>query len=128
MKGGLSLLTSAYYRAIRTNAVNGDINEESLDQSVYQPGAAERAALAAAGYGSVPSSGHARRRIEPLEDVIAVERPGASAGLDGVAVLEGGPVVASGKRDIRGTYKRLAWHADAFRATTSGRGMWPATR
>ena len=47
----------AYFRYIRTNAFNGDINEISLDQSVYQPSAAERAALAAAGYTGVPASG-----------------------------------------------------------------------
>ena len=46
-----------YYRAIRTATFNGDINENSLDQSVYQPGAAERAALAAAGYNGFPTSG-----------------------------------------------------------------------
>ncbi|MCM3881123.1 MAG: TonB-dependent receptor, partial [Vicinamibacterales bacterium] len=53
----LSLLANAYYRDIRTNAVNGDINEESLDQSVYQPNAAEQAALRAAGYTGFPTSG-----------------------------------------------------------------------
>ena len=52
-----SLQANAYYRDLRTSTLNGDINEESLDQSVYQPGAAERAALAAAGYGNVPASG-----------------------------------------------------------------------
>jgi outer membrane receptor protein involved in Fe transport len=52
-----SLEATAYYRHIRSGTFNGDINEESLDQSMYQPGVAERAALAAAGYGSVPSSG-----------------------------------------------------------------------
>lgn len=46
-----------FFRDIRTKTLNGDINEESLDQSMYQPGAAERAALAAAGYGAVPASG-----------------------------------------------------------------------
>lgn len=40
-----------------TRTLNGDINEESLDQAVYQPNAAERAALAAAGYTGFPSSG-----------------------------------------------------------------------
>ena len=54
---GLSLLANAYYRGLRTSTLNGDINEDSLDQSLYQPGAAERAALAAAGYGSIPASG-----------------------------------------------------------------------
>jgi hypothetical protein len=48
---------NAYYRDIRTHTLNGDINEDSLDQSLYQPNAAERAALAAAGYTGVPTSG-----------------------------------------------------------------------
>jgi len=48
---------NAYYRQIDTTTLNGDINEDSLDQAVYQPGAAERAALAAAGYTGVPLSG-----------------------------------------------------------------------
>jgi outer membrane receptor protein involved in Fe transport len=48
---------NVYYRYIRTNTFNGDINEDSLDQSVYQPSAAERAALAAAGYTGFPASG-----------------------------------------------------------------------
>ena len=53
----LSLLANAYYRDIRTDTVNGDINEESLDQAVYQPNAAEQAALRAAGYTGFPTSG-----------------------------------------------------------------------
>ncbi len=48
---------NTYYRYISTRTFNGDINEEALDQSLYQPGAAERAALAAAGYTGVPTSG-----------------------------------------------------------------------
>lgn len=47
----------AYFRYIRTNTLNGDINEDSLDQAVYQPNAAERAALAAAGYTGFPLAG-----------------------------------------------------------------------
>jgi len=53
----LVLSGNGYYRRVRTRTLNGDINEESLDQALYQPGAAERAALAAAGYTSVPASG-----------------------------------------------------------------------
>lgn len=48
---------NAYYRKIKTTTYNGDINEGSLDQSVYQPSAGERAALAAAGYSGFPTSG-----------------------------------------------------------------------
>lgn len=53
----LSVSGNAYYRYISTNTFNGDINEESLDQALYQPNAAERAALAAAGYTGFPTSG-----------------------------------------------------------------------
>jgi outer membrane receptor protein involved in Fe transport len=48
---------NAYFRYVRTRTLNGDINEDSLDQSVYQPDAAERAALAAAGYTGFPAAG-----------------------------------------------------------------------
>jgi len=48
---------NAYYRKIKTRTFNGDLNDESLDQAVYQPNATERAALAAAGYTGFPTSG-----------------------------------------------------------------------
>lgn len=48
---------NVYYRHIRTNTLNGDINEDALEESVYQPSAAERAALLAAGFTNVPISG-----------------------------------------------------------------------
>ena len=53
----LTFSGNIYYRYIRTNAFNGDLNEDSLDQPVYQPSAAERAALAAAGYSGFPTAG-----------------------------------------------------------------------
>ena len=46
-----------YFRNIHSSVFNGDINEGSLDQSVYQPSAADRTALAAAGYSGFPLSG-----------------------------------------------------------------------
>lgn len=53
----LTFSGNAYYRYIRTNTLNGDINEDSLNQAVYQPSAAERTALAAAGYTGFPAAG-----------------------------------------------------------------------
>ena len=53
----LQLSGNAWYRTIRTATLNGDINDDALDQSVYQPSAAERAALAAAGYSGFPAGG-----------------------------------------------------------------------
>ncbi|HEV2199583.1 MAG TPA: TonB-dependent receptor [Bryobacteraceae bacterium] len=48
---------NAFYRYIRANTINADLNENSFDQSVYQPTAADQAALTAAGYTGFPSSG-----------------------------------------------------------------------
>lgn len=53
----VQLSGNAYYRRIRSATLNGDLNDDALDQSMYQPGAAERAALAAAGYSGFPASG-----------------------------------------------------------------------
>ena len=53
----ISLAANAYYRNIDTRTFNGDINDESLGESLYQPNAAERAALAEAGYAGFPLSG-----------------------------------------------------------------------
>ncbi len=57
LSNALTFLGNAYYRNLRTSTLNGDINEGSLDQSVYQPSAAEIAALTAAGYSGFPASG-----------------------------------------------------------------------
>jgi outer membrane receptor protein involved in Fe transport len=57
LRDGLSLTGQIYTRRIKTASINGDINEGSLDQAVYQPNAAERAALTAAGYSGYPASG-----------------------------------------------------------------------
>ena len=48
---------NAYYRYVRSGTVNRDVNERSLDQSVYQPSAADQAALRAAGYTGFPNAG-----------------------------------------------------------------------
>lgn len=57
VRHGLTISGNAYFRDIRTRTLNGDINDDALDQSVYQPGAAEQRALAAAGYTGFPVSG-----------------------------------------------------------------------
>jgi len=53
----LTFTGNAYYRFIRTTTYNGDINEEALDQALYQPNAGDQAALTAAGYRGFPTSG-----------------------------------------------------------------------
>jgi len=52
----LAISGNAYVRSIRTSTLNGDINEESLEQQVYQLSDDDRAALAAAGFTGVPTN------------------------------------------------------------------------
>src|SRR5262249_7096855 len=53
----LSFSANVYYRNIKTNTLNGDINDDSLGEALYQPNAAERAALTAGGFTGFPTAG-----------------------------------------------------------------------
>jgi outer membrane receptor protein involved in Fe transport len=53
----LTFSGNAWYRNIRTEGTNGNLNTNSLDESVYQPSAADIAALKAASYSGFPASG-----------------------------------------------------------------------
>ena len=57
LNDGFSVSGNVYFRDIHTTTFNGDINEDSLDQALYQPSDAEQAALARAGYTGFPTSG-----------------------------------------------------------------------
>ncbi len=53
----VAVSANAFYRNIDTDTLNGDINDDSLGENLYQPNAVERAALTAAGYTGFPTSG-----------------------------------------------------------------------
>jgi len=53
----LTFSGNVYFRYIRADTVNPNLNTNSLDESVYQPSAADQAALKAAGYTGYPASG-----------------------------------------------------------------------
>jgi len=53
----LTFSGNAWFRNIRTEGLNANLNTNSFDESVYQPSAKEQAALAAAGYTGFPTSG-----------------------------------------------------------------------
>jgi outer membrane receptor protein involved in Fe transport len=57
LTSALAFSGNAYFRYIRADSVNPNLNTDSLDESVYQPTAADQAALAAAGYTGFPTSG-----------------------------------------------------------------------
>lgn len=53
----LSFSANAYFRYLRADTINPNLNTASLDEAVYQPTAADQAALKAAGYSGYPTSG-----------------------------------------------------------------------
>jgi len=53
----LAVSGNAFYRHIRTNGIDANLNTDSFDESVYQPNASEQAILTAAGYTGFPTSG-----------------------------------------------------------------------
>ncbi|MEO8306838.1 MAG: TonB-dependent receptor [Pseudomonadota bacterium] len=57
LSDSITLSGNGYFRNISTNTFNGDVNDDSLGGDLYQPDAAERAVLAAAGYTGFPTSG-----------------------------------------------------------------------
>ncbi|MBU6268894.1 MAG: TonB-dependent receptor [Sphingomonadales bacterium] len=53
----VKLAANLFWRTQDTATTNGDVNTNALGQSLYQPTASERAALAAAGYSGFPLAG-----------------------------------------------------------------------
>lgn len=53
----VTLSANLYYRNIKTSTFNGDINDDSLGESLYQPNDEEQEALEEAGYTGFPTSG-----------------------------------------------------------------------
>lgn len=67
----LGLSGNGYFRYIRGNTTNGDINNDSFDQSLYTLSAADIAALRAAGYAGFPVTGNATTQPFPYWRCIA---------------------------------------------------------
>jgi outer membrane receptor protein involved in Fe transport len=53
----LTISGNAYFRNVNSYTFNTDFNSDALEESVYQPSAADQAALSAAGYTGFPTSG-----------------------------------------------------------------------
>ena len=67
----LTFTGNAYFRYIRADTTNGDINSESFDESLYNLSAADIAALTAAGYKGFPTTGNATSEPFPYWRCIA---------------------------------------------------------
>ena len=71
VSSNLSLSGNAYFRYIRGNTTNGDINDGSFDQSLYNLSTADNAALNAAGYTGFPTTGNSTTQPYPFWRCIA---------------------------------------------------------
>ena len=67
----LTLSGNAYFRYIRADTTNGDLNDQSFDQSLYNLSAADVAALRAAGYTNFPITGNPTTEPFPFWRCIA---------------------------------------------------------
>jgi outer membrane receptor protein involved in Fe transport len=67
----VTLSGNAYFRYIRADTTNGDINSNSFDESLYNLSAADIAALTAAGYKGFPTTGNAATEPFPYWRCIA---------------------------------------------------------
>ncbi len=67
----LTFSGNAYFRYIRADTTNGNLNSQSFDQSLYNLSPADVAALTAAGYKNFPVSGNASTEPFPFWRCIA---------------------------------------------------------
>ncbi len=67
----LTFSGNAYFRYIRADTTNGDINSNSFGESLYDLNAADVAALTAAGYTGFPTTGNAATQPFPFWRCIA---------------------------------------------------------
>lgn len=61
----VSLSANAYYRYVRTNSTNGDLNDDSFSQNLYNLSPEDVAALTDAGYSGFPITGDATTEPYP---------------------------------------------------------------
>ncbi|RZU41081.1 TonB-dependent receptor [Edaphobacter modestus] len=66
-----SLSGNLYFRHVRSDTTNGDINDESFDQSLYNLNASDITALQAAGYSGFPATGNPATEPYPYWKCIA---------------------------------------------------------
>jgi outer membrane receptor protein involved in Fe transport len=67
----LTLSGNAYFRYIRADTINGDLNSNSFNESLYNLSAADVAALTSAGYKGFPITGNATTEPFPFWRCIA---------------------------------------------------------
>lgn len=108
LTGNIILAGNAYYRYVRADSSNGDLNDDSFDQDLYDLSTADIAALMAAGYRNFPATGSATTEPYPywlcLAQVLENDAGGEPAGkCDGVITR------TTGKQNSYGLSGLLTW-------------------
>src|SRR5579875_3329592 len=103
----LTLSGNAYFRYIRADTTNGDINSNSFDQSLYNLSPSDIAALTAAGYSGFPITGNAATEPFPKWRCIAqgLEKDEPVEKCDGILTN------TYAKQHNYGLSGQLAWNA-----------------
>ncbi len=112
----LTLSGNAYFRFIRADTINGDINSDSFDQSLYNLSAADVRALTAAGYSGFPVSGTAATEPFPFWRCIAqgLEMADPSERCTGIITR------TSSRQNNYGLSGQAGWTAGRNRITAGG--------
>jgi outer membrane receptor protein involved in Fe transport len=71
VRDNLRLSANAYYRYVRADTSNGDFNDDSFDQNLYNLSSSDIASLTAAGYKGFPTTGNATTEPFPYWRCIA---------------------------------------------------------
>ena len=118
-----------FWRKIETRTINGDINEESLGQTLYQPSAGERTALTAGGYSGFPLAGETQDntpfpRWRCIANVLLNSEPNEKCnGLENRTATDqdewGATIEATFAGDIAGRANRLVIGANATSASAA---------
>lgn len=71
VRDNLTFSGNIYYRYVRTDSSNGDLNDDAFDQSLYKLSVADVNALTTAGYTGFPTSGNASTEPFPYWPCLA---------------------------------------------------------
>ncbi len=111
----LSFSGVAYFRYVRSDAVNGNLNGNSFDESLYNLSAADIAALTAAGYQGFPATGNATTEPYPYWRCIAQ----GLAQNEPVEKCDGQSITSWTRQNNFGFSGAMTWHS-AHNQLTAG--------
>jgi outer membrane receptor protein involved in Fe transport len=105
----LTFSGNLYYRYVRVDSSNGDLNDESFDQDLYNLSADDVAALTAAGYTNFPVTGDATTEPFPYWSCLAQVLQNTTGG-EPSSACNGVITQTSDKQNSYGLSGLVTWH------------------